>query len=93
MTLLYACCVPILTFGAEVKEFSGNEMRQLNVAINNAVRRIFGFRRWESIRQLREFYLMKPIEQLFLIAKRRFRYSVSNHINPIILFLADLDVF
>ena len=43
--LLYSDCVPRLIYGAAVKELSASEKQQLNVAVNNAVRRIFGFRR------------------------------------------------
>ena len=50
LQLLYTNCVPRLTYGAAVKDLSASEKQQLNVAVNNAVRRIFGFRRWESIR-------------------------------------------
>ena len=55
LKLLYSNCVPILTYGAAVKDLTAKEKQQINVAVNNAIRRIFTFRRWESIRQLREF--------------------------------------
>ena len=54
MQLLYSNCVPKLTFGAPVKELTAAEMNQFNVAVNTAVRRIFGFRQWQSIRHLRD---------------------------------------
>ena len=60
--LLYSNCVPRLTYGAAVKQLDASEKQQMNVAINNAVRRIFGFRQRQSIRQLREFYGFKPID-------------------------------
>ena len=87
--LLYSNCVPKLTYGAAVKELSAAEKQQLNVAVNNAVRRIFGFRRWESIRQLREFYDFQSIEVLFAKAKSRFESSLINHGNTVLRFLSD----
>ena len=72
MQLLYSNCVPKLTFGAPVKELNSSEMNQFNVAFNTAVRRIFGFQRWQSIRQLREVYGFDSIEMLFVKARKRF---------------------
>ena len=69
MHLLFANCVPKLTYGAAVKQLNANEMNQYNVALNNAIRRIFGFRRWQSIRQLREVYGYDSIEMMFAKAK------------------------
>ena len=79
---LYSNCVPLLTYGAAVKDLSYNEKQRHNVAINNAIRRIFGFRRWESIRQLREFYGFESIEMMFQKAKNRFFGSLATHSNP-----------
>ena len=85
--LLYSNCVPRLTYGSEVKVITASEKQRLNVALNNAVRRIFGFRRWESIRHLREFYQFDSIEVMFANAKRRFEFSLANHTNRILRFL------
>ena len=76
-----------LTYGAAVKDLTGSETQQLNVAVNNAVRRIFGFRRWESIRQIRQFYHYDSIEVLFAKAKKRFELSLPNHANCVLRFL------
>ena len=81
LQLLYSNCVPKLTYGAAVKDLTANEKHRFNVAINNAIRRIFGFRRWESIRQLREFYGFPSIEELYAKAKNRFLSSLANHGN------------
>ena len=52
MKLLYTNCVPILTYACAVKEFSASEMYRCHVAINNAIRKIYSFAIWQSIRQL-----------------------------------------
>ena len=90
MQLLYSNCVPKLIYGAAVKNLTASEMGQYNVALNTAIRRIFGFRYWQSIRQLREFYGFKSIEVLFVNAKKRFYDSLSNHGNRILRFLGTL---
>ena len=54
MQLLYANCVPKLTYGVEVKDLKSSETNQYNEVLNGAICRIFGFRYWQSICQLRE---------------------------------------
>ena len=91
MQLLYSNCVPKLTYGAAVKDLTAAEQaeqHQMNVALNNAVRRIFGFRRWESIRQLREYYNHQSIEVMFAKARWRFDASLQEHTNPILRFFS-----
>ena len=45
LTLLYSNCVPILTYACGVKQFSSSDMSDCNVAVNNALRKTFGFQR------------------------------------------------
>ena len=91
MQLLYSNCVPKLTYGASVKDLNAREKQQYNVAVNNAIRRIFGFRRWESIRQIREFYGYQSIEMMFARAKTRFHRKLTNHCNSVLRFLWSLE--
>ena len=44
MKLLYSMCVPILSHTAEVKVFKYKDMHNCNVALNDAIQRIFSFR-------------------------------------------------
>ena len=90
MQLLYTNCVPKLTYGAEIKDFNSAESNQLNVALNGAIRRIFGFRHWQSIRQIRECYGFRSMELLINRAKRQFTMSIENHDNVILRSLAAL---
>ena len=84
LQLLFSNCVPKLTYGAAIKDLTANEKQRFNVAVNNAIRRVFGFRRWESIRQLREFYGFKSIEVIFANAKQQFLRSLANHNNRVL---------
>ena len=88
MQLLYSNCVPKLTFGAEVKELSSSEINQFNVAVNTAVRSIFGFRNWQSIRQIREVYGYDSIEALYGKARKRFLHGMTTHSNETLKVLA-----
>ena len=53
MHLLYTTCIPNLTYAADIKEFSSSDMSRCNTAVNDAIRKIYGFNRWESIRDFR----------------------------------------
>ena len=90
MQLLYSNCVPKLTFGAAVKDLTSSEMNQFNVAVNTAVRRIFGFRQWQSIRQIRDVYGYDSIEVLYEKAKKRFHNGMLSHNNSVLKFLEAL---
>ena len=90
--LLYSNCVPRLTYGAAVKDLNASEKHQVNVAVNNVIRRIFGFRQRQSIRQLREFYGFEPIELMFEKAKKRFYHEITNHSNGTLRFLSNLEI-
>ena len=87
MHLLYTNCIPVLTYACNVKEFSAKEMRDINTAINNAIRKIFSFNRWESVRALREGCGYKSIYDIFANARQKFNDSLISHSNPILRFL------
>ena len=84
MHLPYSNCVPALTYAAEVKEFSGREMSNINVAINNAIRKIFTFSRRESVRSLRELCGYKSIYDMFAIRKKQFLDRIPLSQNPVL---------
>ena len=88
MQLMYTNCVSILTYGNGVKEFSSRQMTDCNTAVNNAIRRIFTFHRWESTRSLREGLGYKSLTELFAEAKANFLSSLSHHRNPILRTLS-----
>ena len=83
VSLLYSNCVPILTYACAGKEFSAADMSDCNLAINNVFRKIFGFREWQSIRYIRQYFEMKSIYELFHVAKDKFRTQGQYHNNPI----------
>ena len=91
MRLIYSNCVPILTYACAVKEYSAADMRRCHVALNNAIRKIFSFAVWQSIRHLRISHGFKCIYELFERAKRKFISSASNSSNTVIARLASLE--
>ena len=84
MYLLFTNCVPILNYANAVKSYSSREMSDCNTAVNNAIRRIFGFHRWSSIKHLREGLGYKSIYESFAKARNSFERSLSSHHNNIL---------
>ena len=89
--LLVTNVIPIITYACGIKQFSSNEMNQCNLAINNALRRIFSFKRWESIRSLWETFGMKSIYDIFANSHDKFHASLSSHHNSIVRRISSLN--
>ena len=88
MKLLYSTCVPILTYSSDVISFPGKEMQSLHVAVNDAIRKIFAFHRWESIKTLRESLGYLSITEIFAKRKRVFDERLPQIGNALLSFLA-----
>ena len=78
MNLLCANCVPCLTYCAEVKSLSNADMQKCNVALNDSIRRIFSFQRWESTRQLRQQFSFPNIYEIFESRRNSFTRRNAN---------------
>ena len=89
MKLLYSMCVPILSYVAEVKLFKCSEMHSCNVAINDAIRRIFSFNRWESPRELRQQLSLPNLYKIFSLRKTKFEEGCRNSYNSIVAYLTN----
>jgi len=90
MKLLYTNCVSILTYASAVKNFSASDRSDCHIAVNHAIRKIFSFQRYESIRFLREFFHYDSLTNIFAIAEKKFRTSLQSLNNVILLHLITL---
>ena len=84
MSLLFSICVPTITYASEVKEFSSSEMYSCHVAMNDAIRWIFGYNRWESIRTLRQSLGFHDIYNSFQRRRNKFKEGNAAHTNRVI---------
>ena len=84
MKLLFSNCIPIITYGCSIKEFSASEMSQCNVSINNAIRKIFTFRRSESVRELRKLFGYPSVYDTFREAKSKLLMKMQTSNNSIL---------
>ena len=54
MKLVYAVAVPLLTYACETLPITAKQLNEMTVALNDVIRRIFSFHRWESVSYLRQ---------------------------------------
>ena len=73
MKLAYSICVPSLTYASEVLTYSSRQIQSFTVALNDCIRRIFGYNRWESVRHLRLSMGYPSIVDIFASRKRKFQ--------------------
>ena len=90
MNLLYSNCIPNLTYAAEVKDVSARDMQKLNTALNDAIRRIFSYNRWESTRDLRQQLGFPNITEIFHSRQTQFSINCQRSGNQVIRFLHTL---
>ena len=90
MQLLYTNCVPIIAYACDIKCYSARDMRDCNTALSDAIRKIFSFNRWESVRTLRESCGMKSLYEIFAISKRKFDDSILVHPNSVLRHIRDI---
>ena len=83
MHLLYRICIPNLSYAADVKDLAASDMSKFNVAVNNAIHKIFSFHRWESARSFRAGLGYPDLFTIF--ANRRSAFTrrlltINNHV-------------
>ena len=87
MQLFFSNCVSILAYGLEVKEYLARDMRSIHVAMNDGIRKIFGWNRWESVRELRSTFGYKDIYIMAESRRKAFLSSFTRLDNPILNYL------
>ncbi len=88
MKLLYSICIPNITYACEVVSYKDKEMSSLHIAANDAIRKIFGYNRWESIRELRLSHGYLSITEIFANRKLVFEQQLSQIGNSLITRLS-----
>ena len=89
MKLLYSISVPNVTYACEVSNYHYREKESLHVAVNDAIRRIFSYNRWESIRSLRTSLGYLSVTEIFAKRKASFESNLSNSENSVLRALSD----
>ena len=88
MHLLYSHCVPCFSYASAMKEYSSRQMNDCNTALNDSIRKIFTFQRWESVRALRDGFGYPSLTDIFAKARKKFQESLPGHRNSTISSLS-----
>ena len=90
MKLLYSICIPNLTYACEVVSYNHRDMSSLHIAANDAIRKIFGYDRWESIRTLRQKRGYDSVTEIFANRKLNFEKHLSRIGNSLLTQLSNI---
>ena len=63
--LVKSFCSPLLTYSIGALSLTNQNFRDLAVCWNDAFRKIFNFKRWDSVKDLQFFFHELPFEQLY----------------------------
>ena len=88
MKLLYSSCIPILTYACEALSYTTSQFNSFNVALNDCIRRIFGYNRWESVRFLRMEMGYPSLTNIFYTRRVKFLNNIPLIGNPTLGALA-----
>ena len=91
MHLLYFNCVPNLIYAAEVRLLSNADMQTCNIALNNAIRRIYSYDYWDSTRSLRQRFGFSNIFEIYYARQGDFRIKCLSHRNRVIRSLVTFE--
>ena len=92
MKLLYTNCVPLLTYACDVRKDSSRELTQMEVAVNDSIRKIFTYNRWESTRFLRMSHGFDSVTEIFAKRKESFLNKIRFTNNPVLVTLKALSI-
>ena len=90
MRLLYSYCVPRLTYGAQVTVFGYKDTHAMCVALNDAIRKIFGWNRWQSVSELRKTMGYDSLDIIAAKLKRSFIKKMSTVNNAVLQRLSSI---
>ena len=76
-----------MTYACEVKRHYGSDMTTLDVALNDCIRKTFGFHRWESTRELQKSLGHDSITEIFAKRSKSFMNGLNRTLNPILIRL------
>ena len=91
MKLLYAICVPTLTYACDAFSYSNKQLNSMNIALNDSIRRVFTYNRWESVTYLRLVFGFPSLVEIFHQRTQRFLKLIPRTRNPTLVAIKALD--
>ena len=90
--LVQSFCLPLLTYGFGALELNSNAIRVLGVCWNDAFRKVFNYRRWESVKMLQHFCGCLDFVHMYDLARLRFLNGIVNKLPLVKLFYSSLEL-
>ena len=91
MKLLYSICVPTMMYACEVANLNSRQIQTMNVALNDCIRRIFTYNRWESVRFLRLSMGYPSVTDICFHRREVFFKNVPLTRNPTLIAITKLN--
>jgi hypothetical protein len=79
--LVETFCLPLLLYCIGALTLSSNELQSLNVCWNDAIRKIYGLHRWESVKQIMFYCNLMPVEYHYFLRQWKF-HSANAEVDP-----------
>ena len=83
-------CTPILTYGIEVVEYLPGENQQMRVAYNAIFRKVFGYRRNESVAELQHHFGYLSWDELVKSRQAAFKKKKAKQADGLVASLLNL---
>ena len=90
LKLIYAVAVPLLTYACESLSFTSKQMNEMTIALNDAIRRIFTYQRWESITFLRQSFGYLSFTEIVQRRTRNFMQFMARTNNRTLMTLESI---
>jgi len=91
LQLVKSFCLPYLTYCIGALDISDNIVRQLGVCWNDAFRKIFGYQRWESVKELQYYCGELSFPYLYRLCKWNFIADLKKKNNSCINIITNLN--
>jgi hypothetical protein len=91
--LIKSFCQPLLTYCIGALELSVSAVNELAVCWNNAFRKIFHYKCWESVKQLQYFCGCQDFKHMYDLARYKFLMRVVTQLPHLSLFCASRSMF
>ena len=85
LKLIYAVAVPILTYACDTLPLSSRQLNEMTIALNDAIRKVFSFNRWESVRFLRESFGYSSLSEIIYDSTEKFFKMLSRTNNETLI--------
>ena len=82
--------MPSITYAGDVVEYHSRDEQSLHVAVNDAIRRIFGYNRWQSIKEIREAFGYPSVTEILARRRSAFENRLPHVGNSVLLVLSTL---